>query len=221
MSNFSPHSGICRVCGRYGELQCARCSSISVFYCSSTCQDNDYEDHRQYCDLLAPAAESQSIFTWTHNPIPDIGPTLSHPFDFAPPAIVTQNVQAIVLPVDRTVPYITTVRVSGSQNAPWSRRWVPELDDIEGTSGFLSSNIIATIGDGMLRFPLQIHYEADSDTIALNKCVLALTGGSKQPWKGNMVVLKFSGTRRLWYTDANADDISTLQKYLLDYRRHA
>ena len=72
----------------------------------------------------------------------------------------------------------------------------------------------------MLRIRLQIHHETYSDMIELNRCLFTLKGHSKQPWKGNLVALKFSGTGRLYDVGVTANDISRMKKYPLNYCRH-
>ncbi|KAJ7873960.1 hypothetical protein B0H13DRAFT_2236194 [Mycena leptocephala] len=60
----------------------------------------------------------------------------------------------------------------------------------------------------LLRFPLHVFYSPT----ALTK------GPQSAPWCGNVVALKFSGSRRQGYTEASSNDLPALSAYFLSYK---
>jgi len=69
------------------------------------------------------------------------------------------------------------------------------------------------IGGAPLRFPLHLFYGSSSfgDGSPINRTIQRMTAGkSIYPWSGNIVALKFSGSRRQGYTDATYNDVAPL-----------
>jgi len=69
------------------------------------------------------------------------------------------------------------------------------------------------IGGAPLRFPLHLFYGTNSfgDGSPVNQTIARMTGGKAiYPWAGNIVALKFSGSRRQGYTDATYNDVAPL-----------
>ena len=153
--------------------------------------------HRQLCHLFA-------------------GPSIS-----TLPPVDVRSVQGIVLPVNRTDPYFTTVTLHGNMDSTGVMHWSPQLESIQGVTDFPTSVVsLKGVGDRLLRFPLQLYFEIAPNMMSkssarLNECARALTGGTDHPWKGNIVVLKFNGSRRQAYMDVEDPDISRVAHFLL------
>ncbi|KAF8599050.1 hypothetical protein BDV93DRAFT_547092 [Ceratobasidium sp. AG-I] len=200
MSNLSPHPNICRVCGQYGEVECARCS------------------------FIPPASDDQRIATLPDSLMPDPEPTHSRPLGPVPPTTVAKVIQAILLPVNHMDPYYITVPVLESRDPPGFRQRAPQLESIEETNRFTASDVVFN-GAGDSVGIIQLYFEAypyqmiHSNKIELNKCVYALTGGTNHPWKGNIVALKFDHDVQFGcgYTNAGESDKPMIRSYLLEH----
>lgn len=79
------------------------------------------------------------------------------------------------------------------------------------------------IGGALLRYPLHVFYRADFlvDGSPPNQSISRLTGGrSTNIWKGDVVALKFQGTRRQWYATMSSSTLYHLvypPSYLISY----
>ncbi|KAF8599049.1 hypothetical protein BDV93DRAFT_560704 [Ceratobasidium sp. AG-I] len=223
MSSHWSLPSICNACGQQGQLRCTRCSSI--WYCSTLCRDYDSTAHSQLCTLFAGATTtSQPAFTTPQSTVLYSGHSqLNFPIHLPPP-IVTRHVRAIVLPVNHTNPYLTVVQINGHLSLTGTMQWTPQLDHIEGTSSFPVC-VVSLRGPGHipLRYPLRFHFEVHPDEMISssaftpNGCVNALAGGTSHSWKGNIVVLKFNGSRRQGYMNAKERDILAIRYFLLHH----
>lgn len=69
-----------------------------------------------------------------------------------------------------------------------------------------------------LRFPLHVFYSpmAVSKGSPINRSIYYFTSGvCRKPWCGNVVALKFDGSRRQSYTEAGSNDFPALSAYFL------
>ncbi|KAK6977261.1 hypothetical protein R3P38DRAFT_3334962 [Favolaschia claudopus] len=89
---------------------------------------------------------------------------------------------------------------------------------------FLCSNLTAkeapnsivlqrALNEDLLRFPLHLFYDSE---LHVNRAVQRITTGlAEKPFLGNVVVLKYNGTRRADYMDPTTHDLPTLSAYFL------
>lgn len=137
---------------------------------------------------------------------------------------ITQSVRALVLPVKRTHHYYTVIELHGSLSPAGTMRWVPQLDNILGANSTPTSTVVIK-GEGarLLRYPLQLFFEVPPEqmgqfsTVGPNTCARSLTEWADCPWKGNIVVLKFNGSRRQGYKNAEDADMPTIRSFLLQH----
>jgi hypothetical protein len=72
-----------------------------------------------------------------------------------------------------------------------------------------------------LRFPLHLWYSPTSlqKSSPVNRAIYHITSGAApKPWCGNVIVLKFNGSRRQGYSDAGSNDLPALSAYFLAYK---
>ncbi|KAJ7065358.1 hypothetical protein C8F01DRAFT_1125349 [Mycena amicta] len=73
----------------------------------------------------------------------------------------------------------------------------------------------------VLRFPLHVFYSvaALGRGSPVNHAIHHITSGAAvRPWAGNVVALKFNGSRRQGYTEAGPNDLPALSAYFLSYQ---
>ena len=73
----------------------------------------------------------------------------------------------------------------------------------------------------LLRFPLHVFYSPIALTKAspINRAIYHITSGAApKPWYGNVVALKFNGSRRQGYSEAGSNDLPALSAYFLSYQ---
>ncbi|KAG8750441.1 hypothetical protein FRC14_000496 [Serendipita sp. 396] len=71
-----------------------------------------------------------------------------------------------------------------------------------------------------LRFPLHLFYvpEALAKGTPVNRSIYKLTNGlAPRKWSGNVIALKYSGTRRQAYSDCTTNDLPALVSYFLSF----
>ncbi|CAE6421092.1 unnamed protein product [Rhizoctonia solani] len=139
----------------------------------------------------------------------------------SPPIEGSAFVQALVLPADTSRHFISPVRVEARASSTGSIRWVPNFDSDAGL-GVSPANIVNLEGFGgsAHRFPFHIFFRRSfmNDGSQLNASVRSLTQGrAAHPWAGNVVVLKFHGSRREKYRDFEITDIAVIAHFLLHY----
>ncbi|KAG8699041.1 hypothetical protein FRC08_005536, partial [Ceratobasidium sp. 394] len=191
-----------------------------VWYCSTSCQGHDRPAHSELCPLLA----GQPI----DNPIPQDGHHPSAPSDgvhvpargSAPLAI--QHVRAFVLPANRDAYYDPLIELHASLGPTGDMRWIPQLEPLLGPNASHTSAIIIKGASGqILRFPLQLFFQAQPDVVAQadkNQCAHAITDGASRPWQGNLIVLKFNGARRRGYRDIEDSDLPSIRHFLIHHQ---
>ncbi|KAF8598189.1 hypothetical protein BDV93DRAFT_561564 [Ceratobasidium sp. AG-I] len=95
----------------------------------------------------------------------------------------------------------------------------PDLRSVFQPGVLLDSQVFHTQVDGTpVRYPLQIFYRSNflQDGSPLNQCVRSMVHGQVDyPWAGDIVVLKFNGTRMRRYTNMTDNDIPPLGYYFL------
>ncbi|KAL5639267.1 hypothetical protein ACGC1H_006695 [Rhizoctonia solani] len=185
----------CQVCYQPSFLQCTRC--CSVWYCSTACQSAAWPTHYATCVPVEEALRP------------------------SPPIEGSAFVQALVLPADTSRHFISPVRVEARASSTGSIRWVPNFDSDAGL-GVSPANIVNLEGFGgsAHRFPFHIFFRRSfmNDGSQLNASVRSLTQGrAAHPWAGNVVVLKFHGSRREKYRDFEITDIAVIAHFLLHY----
>lgn len=77
------------------------------------------------------------------------------------------------------------------------------------------------LNDKLLRFPLHVFYSpiALSRASPINRSIYHITlGATPRSWCGNVVVLKFNGSRRQGYSDTSSNDLPALSAYFLSYQ---
>lgn len=68
-----------------------------------------------------------------------------------------------------------------------------------------------------LRYPLHVWYCPGSSTT--NRAIWRLTSGqASRPWKGDVLVMKYSGGRRQGYIDATSLDLPALAQFFMSQR---
>lgn len=107
-------------------------------------------------------------------------------------------------------------------NPTGSIRWTPQLNNIlEPNERPANAVVIKGEGDRLLRYPLHLYFEIPLDQMGPssaarpNICARELTEREDCPWKGNIVVLKFNGSRRRGYKNAEDADMPTIRAFLL------
>lgn len=185
----------CGVCGNPSFLQCTRCHA--VWYCSTACQSAAWPTHYANCvpfeDMVVPN----------------------------PPIENTAYVQALVLPASTSQHYIAPVRVDARAGIHGGIRWAPSFDASLDLGASPASVInLKGFGDSAHRFPFHIFFRSSfmNDGSQLNSSVRSLTQGrAGHTWAGNVVVLKYHGSRREKYRDFEITDIAVIAHFFLHY----
>ncbi|KAJ6560017.1 hypothetical protein B0H19DRAFT_945385 [Mycena capillaripes] len=189
----------CIVCGRPTSQWCSRCRN--AFYCSPEHLRSDWSRHRQQC------RHSSAI---TH--APKMIPT---PLPAEPECI---SVSAILFPTDDR-PRIITVKCRPPHHSSHDLCSVPHLQPYFDAR---PESVILTRGPNgeLLPSPLHIFYSPTALTKGwlINHSIYHLTSGASKPWYGNVVALKFSGSRRQGYTEAGSSDLPALSAYFRSYQ---
>lgn len=140
--------------------------------------------------------------------------------DLTPP-VDTAYVQALILPAGTRQHYIAPVQVNARVGPNGAVRWAPEFDhSLE--LGVTPSSIVNLEGFGgsVLRFPFHIFFRSTfmNDGSHINASVQSITqGGAAHRWAGNVVVLKYHGSRREKYRDLEITDIAVVAHFFLRY----
>ncbi|KAH7105947.1 hypothetical protein BKA62DRAFT_346280 [Auriculariales sp. MPI-PUGE-AT-0066] len=217
--------GPCAICSSFTTNWCSRCQN--VFYCSPQHLQSDWPRHRMFC---AAAVTTPNPTTAPMTPLyhSDSSP------DGSPPAEAYQSMRSTPSPIPMTVtpvgcytglyfskneehPRIVTVNCQppatpGSAPRPILSNYLPS------SGGIPPSSIVLKQGLGcQLRYPLHVWYCPGSNTT--NKSIWRLTGGQAQrPWKGDVLVLKYSGGRRSNYMDATSLDMPAVAQFFMSHR---
>ncbi|KAG9001513.1 hypothetical protein FRB94_006545 [Tulasnella sp. JGI-2019a] len=125
----------------------------------------------------------------------------------------TTSFDAVLFPVNEDRPRIVRVPCHAQPQATGPTIWTPLPQEQLNTEEITSMIITHGIGGSALRFPLHLFYGTNSfgDGSPLNRVIQRMTAGkSTYPWAGNLLALKFSGSRRQGYTDATYNDVAPL-----------
>ncbi|KAJ7915192.1 hypothetical protein B0H13DRAFT_2324566 [Mycena leptocephala] len=189
----------CLICGRPTSQWCSRCRA--AFYCSPEHLQGDWPHHRERCRHLAPYV-SNMIVT-----LPSVE------LDYI-------SVSAIFFLADEDRPKIITVRCRSPHRPSDGLCPVPLLQpyfDAPPDSIVLTQNLSGEL----LRFPLHVFYSPTAliKGAPISRSIHHITSGAApKPWCGNVVALKFSGSRRQGYTEASPNDLPALSAYFLSYK---
>ncbi|KAF7309453.1 MYND-type domain-containing protein [Mycena indigotica] len=184
----------CRVCGRPTSQWCSRCNN--AHYCSSEHRNADWENHRGDC-------RSTPLLIAT------------------PPPIVTEvvRVPAILFAADEDRPRMVEIDCRPPHRPSQGLCPIPILQPYFNS---VPGQVVITQGlnGEVLRFPLHVFYSASALGIGspVNHAVHHITSGAaSRPWAGNVIALKFSGSRRQGYIAAGSNDLPALSAYFLSY----
>ncbi|KAJ6560022.1 hypothetical protein B0H19DRAFT_992965 [Mycena capillaripes] len=191
----------CVVCGQPTSQWCSRCHD--AFYCSPEHLRKDWPRHREQC-RPSPAIACRS------NMIASPPPAETEPI----------SVSAILFPTDRDCPRIITVQCRPPHHPSHDLCPVPLLQPYFDAH---PESVILTRGPNgePLPSPLHIFYSSIALTMGwpINRSIYHITGGAaSKPWYGNVVALKFSGSRRQGYTEAGSSDLPALSAYFRSYQ---
>ncbi|KAJ6560080.1 hypothetical protein B0H19DRAFT_944620, partial [Mycena capillaripes] len=131
------------------------------------------------------------------------------------------SVSAILFPADADRPRIITVKCRPPHRPGPSDGFCPipllqPYFDAPPESAILARG---TNGE-QLHFPLHVFYSpfALAKGWPINRSIYQLTSGASKPWYGNVVGLKFSGSRRQDYIEAGSNDVPALSAYFRAYQ---
>ncbi|KAF7289100.1 MYND-type domain-containing protein [Mycena chlorophos] len=185
----------CRVCGRPTSQWCSRCNN--AHYCSNGHQNADWGIHRAEC------RPTNTLLIATPPPV----------------SSETIRVSAILFAVDEDRPRPIDLQCHPPHRPSQSMCPIPILQDYFNSQ---PGEVVLTQGlnGEVLRFPLHVFYSSTAMARGspVNSAVRHITSGAApRPWAGNVVALKFSGTRRQGYTDAGPNDLPALSAYFLTF----
>jgi len=189
----------CNVCCAATNFSCSRCRS--AWYCSEDHMGKDWAYHRNMC-----------------RPFQSISSPLTTPDALSVGSAASFS--ALILPVDEDRPRIIKVDCLAETQSSGPCLWSPiARPHVGGMRAPASIIVTHGVGGAPLRFPLHVFYRTDvsGDEPPINRSIYRLTSGgrSKHVWRGHVVALKFSGTRRQGYTDITMNDLSSLVAYFL------
>ncbi|KAJ6568252.1 hypothetical protein DFH09DRAFT_1155056 [Mycena vulgaris] len=198
----SPANHPCLVCGRATSQWCARCQN--AWYCSPEHLRGDWPHHRANC------RPSPSALTYGSNMIATPPP--------AEPEYI--SVSGILFVADEDRPRIITVKCRPPHRPSHSVCPIPLLQPYFDAP---PESVVLTQGlnGELLRFPLHVFYSpiALNKASPINRAIYHITSGAApKPWYGNVVALKFNGSRRQGYSEAGANDLPALSAYFLSYQ---
>ncbi|KAJ7653022.1 hypothetical protein B0H17DRAFT_1101101 [Mycena rosella] len=184
----------CLVCGRATTQWCARCQN--AWYCSPEHSRDDWANHRGAC-----------------RPAPALG--YSNMIAMPPPRSPTRTNSSHP---DR--PRIINVKCRPSHRPSQSLCPLPLLQPYFDSP---PESVVITQGlnGELLRFPLHVFYSpmALAKASPINRAIYHITSGAApKPWYGNVVALKFNGSRRQGYSEAGSNDLPALSAYFLTYQ---
>ncbi|KAG8696089.1 hypothetical protein FRC09_008737, partial [Ceratobasidium sp. 395] len=169
----------------------------STWYCSKNCQSVAWPNHHANCTPLVIGTPQFSAIE------------------------STTYVQALVLPANSTKPHITSVKVDARPELDGTVQWAPDFDRSLSMGSTPASVVNSTgFGGSTLRFPFHIFFRHTflNDGSPLNQSIRSLTReGANHPWAGNVVVLKYHGSRREKYRDFEITDIAVVANFFLHY----
>ncbi|KAH7334370.1 hypothetical protein B0J17DRAFT_720777 [Rhizoctonia solani] len=130
-------------------------------------------------------------------------------------------VTALHLPAGHPNPKYISITL-WEQSRRDSARWVPDLSPVFGPPEPVATDFIniTSHADGTpFSHPLQVFFRNTflDDSSPLNQCLLNMAQGGviPYPWAGDIVALKFLGTRREDYCNVRDEDIPLLVYHFL------
>lgn len=220
MSSFVKR-GPCAVCGQQTSNWCSRCQSR--FYCSPQHLQQDWPQHRLAC--MAATAQPSAQYGYssyqshpTHNAPPQADP-YSQRTTPSPPMAPIASFSALYFSKHEEHPRIVQVSCMPPANPGSSMCPRPIVAPFLPTSGGQQpASIVLKQGLGcQLRYPLHVWYCPGSNTT--NRAIWRLTSGqAPRPWKGDVLVMKYSGGRRQGYIDATSLDLPALAQFFMSQR---
>ncbi|KAJ7442809.1 hypothetical protein B0H11DRAFT_2093498 [Mycena galericulata] len=199
----SPVNHLCLVCRQPTSKWCSRCQT--AWYCSRDHMEGDWPRHRQECypPSAVPAGYGSDMIA---TPPP------------AEPEYIL--VPAILFLAEEDRPQIVNVKCRSPHRPSHDKCPVPLLHPHFDSP---PESVVLTQGlnDKLLRFPLHVFYSpiALSRASPINRSIYHITlGATPRSWCGNVVVLKFNGSRRQGYSDTSSNDLPALSAYFLSYQ---
>ncbi|KAJ7483208.1 hypothetical protein FB451DRAFT_1233730 [Mycena latifolia] len=191
----------CLVCGRATTQFCGRCQN--AWYCSPEHLRDDWPRHRTSC---RPASAALGYSNMIATPPP------------AEPEYI--SVSAILFVADEDRPRIITVKCRPPHRPAQGLCPIPMLQPYFDAP---PESVVLTQGlnGELLRFPLHVFYSptALAKGSPINRSIYHITSGAApKPWYGNVVALKFNGSRRQGYSEAGSNDLPALSAYFLSYQ---
>ncbi|KAJ7491608.1 hypothetical protein B0H11DRAFT_2399035, partial [Mycena galericulata] len=196
----------CLVCGQLTSQWCSRCHN--AFYC--------LPEHLRVVHYSSIAASmSHFVYRTGHD-------TVNRNMIATPPPAEPEyiSVSAILFLADEERPRIITMKCRPPHHPSYSLCPVPLLQpyfDAPPESVALTQGL----NGKLLRFPLHVFYSPIALTKGspINRSIYHITSGAaSKPWYGNVVVFKFSGSRRQGYTKAGSNDLPALSAYFFSYQ---
>lgn len=230
----------CTVCQKPTHNWCSRCQA--TWYCSTEHLNADWRRHRQTCvPFVHP--QSPSINSGSVSPPTMIS---HHAFDSSesgssPAPASSAHFSALYFPADEDRPRVVRVNCSPASNSssqrpqsPINQQYAMALSASAArpcqweadTKPFLGSGPVGSVvlthglNGEPLRFPLHLFYVPDAlaKGTPVNRSIYKLTNGlAPRKWSGNVVALKYSGTRRQAYSDCTTNDLPALVSYFLSF----
>ncbi|KAJ7502191.1 hypothetical protein B0H11DRAFT_1712953 [Mycena galericulata] len=197
--HHSPVNHPCAVCGHATTKWCGRCQS--AWYCSPEHLRDDWPHHREQC--RSPLGYGSNMIA-------------------TPPPAEPQHISisAILFVAEEDRPRIITVKCRPAAGPSDGLCPIPLLQPYFEAP---PESVVLTQGlnGEPLRFPLHVFYSPNalSKASPINRSIYHITSGAApKPWYGNVVVLKFNGTRRQGYSEAGSNDLPALSAYFLSYQ---
>lgn len=196
----------CEVCAAPTSKRCSSCHN--AWYCS---QDHLKKDWPNHCKTCAPAQ------TITNNSLPNGS---SHIFVSPSPTKNQRNaVSALLFSPEEESPRVILVDLL--PQCPPSPNTRPRLAVSEYFHDEEPDEIIVYNGlcGKSLRFPLQIlvSRNAGNKSAPVNRAISNITS-SVSLWYGVVLVFRFSGTRKLDYSNASENDLPNIFAYFIEHR---
>ncbi|CAG7847533.1 SubName: Full=Uncharacterized protein {ECO:0000313/EMBL:CCA72460.1} [Serendipita indica DSM 11827] len=230
----------CTVCGEPTHNWCSRCQA--TWYCSTDHLNADWRRHRQTCvpfvaqQPLSPTA-SPIHFTPDASPQPASSATFSalfFPADEDRPRVVRVNCtpasprsmssaasnassasgRSVTPPQQQA--HALAIAATAARPCQWDADTKPWLQSANVGSVVLTHGL----NGEPLRFPLHLFYVPDAlaKGTPVNRSIYKLTNGlAPRKWSGNVIALKYSGTRRQAYSDCTTNDLPALVSYFLSF----
>ncbi|QRV88765.1 MYND Zn-finger protein [Ceratobasidium sp. AG-Ba] len=194
----------CESCGQLSCRTCTRCES--AWYCSSAHQQADWGRHSREC--VPRSSYAPGIL-----PSPSRLQQISH---------TASECTAMLLSWDSIRPRLIRVPLSGRVNTAENvTEWSVQLNEFLGANTAIATReITRNVGGEPLRYPLRMFFRDRflTDGSPLNQTINALTHGKAQhAWSGNIIVMKWSGSRRQGYANMNLSDVNIIASWLLSY----